>query len=248
MMYKKAEILQRFKNGLIVSCQARKGWPMYGENILAAFSHAATCGGAVGIRANRPINIAAIKQSTHLPIIGINKIMSDKYEVYITPTLESAEEVIQAGADVVALDATTRSRPNGETLNWIVQTLKKKYPNVLIMGDVSTLEDATFAEKSGCDMVATTLSGFTKETLYIRAVNLPLISQLVHELTIPVIAEGRIETPQEAKKALECGAYAVVVGTAITRPEVITERFVKEIQTFRREVDDQNSSCPNESR
>jgi len=231
---KNTTLLNKIKNGLIVSCQARKGWPMYGKNIMSAFSKAAEIGGAVGIRATGPENIKAIQAVTDLPIIGINKQWIEGYEVYITPTFASAKEVIEAGASIVALDGTNRARPNGETIEEIVEKLKSYYPEILIMLDCATFEDGINAEKMGVDLVSTTLCGYTEETKHIKSVNFELISKMSQELKIPVIAEGRIHTPALARKALEYGAHAVVVGTAITRPEVITKWFVEEMKNFQK--------------
>src|SRR5690625_1221209 len=186
---KKNRLLQSIKNGLIVSCQARKGWPMYGENTMAAFSKAAEQGGAVGIRATEPKNVAAIKNKTSLPIIGINKQWFDGYDVYITPTYESAVSIIEAGASIVALDATLRERPNGETLEGIIRKINKMYPDILIMADCSTLKEGIHAEKIGADIVSTTLTGYTEETKHISSVDYNLINSLSQELSVPVIAE-----------------------------------------------------------
>ncbi|MFB7304946.1 N-acetylmannosamine-6-phosphate 2-epimerase [Heyndrickxia sporothermodurans] len=228
---RKQTLLDQIENGLIVSCQARKGWPMYGSNIMAAFAKAASEGGAVGIRANEPQNIIAIKNTVDLPIIGLYKQWHSDYEVYITPTFESAVEVIQAGADIVAIDGTARKRPNNETFPTIVQKLKAEYPNVLIMADISTLEEAKDAERIGVDLISTTLSGYTEQTKHIENADFTLLEKLV-QLHTPIVAEGRIHTQQEAKKALELGVHSVVVGTAITRPEVITRWFVEEIKSI----------------
>lgn len=226
------EFFQKTKGKLIVSCQARVGWPMYGASIMAAFAKAAEEGGAAGIRANAPENVAAIKAVTTLPIIGLNKIWDEAYEVYITPTLKSAEAVIEAGANVVAIDATERKRPGGETVRSIVEALHSKYPQILIMGDVDTFEAGIKAAEDGVDMVSTTLSGYTAETKACTAVNLELIKQLSKSSGKPVFAEGHIQTKEEALECLKWGAHSVVVGTAITRPEVITRRFVEEMERF----------------
>ena len=224
----KDNFLETIKGNLIVSCQARKGWPMYGKEIMAAFAVAAKQGGAVCIRASGKENINEIKKKVDLPIIGINKVFTD-YPVYITPTYDSAKEILDENIEVIALDATRRSRPNNEKLEDIVYKIRKNYPDVLIMGEISTYEEAIDVIDLNFDLLSTTLSGFTENSGKKDSVDLDLIEKLSKNLDIPIIAEGLIHTPQDARKAIEAGAYSVVVGTAITRPEIITERFVKEI-------------------
>lgn len=227
---KKEELLKQIHKKLIVSCQARAGWAMYGCEIMAAFAVAAEEGGAAGIRATGVDNIAKIKERVTLPIIGINKQWIDGCEVYITPTYESAEAILKVGVDIIALDATTRTRPNGETFVSIQKQIRSNYPEVCIMGEISTLQEAEELIKLAPDFISTTLSGYTKESAHITSVNLELIRKINEITDIPIIAEGRIQTAQEAVAALDAGAYAVVVGTSITRPEIITARYVKQIQ------------------
>ncbi|MFM1652890.1 N-acetylmannosamine-6-phosphate 2-epimerase [Brevibacillus sp. B_LB10_24] len=233
MNEKKQKILTDIKDGLIVSCQAREGWPMYGADIMAAFATAAEQGGAIGIRANKPENIAAIKQKVRLPIVGINKVWDPDYSVYITPTYNSAAEVIAAGCDIVAIDATLRRRPNGETLPEIIHHIKQNHPDVLIMGDVSTFEEGVKSVEYGVDIVSTTLAGYTEYTSHITGADFALVERLAKALETPVVAEGKIHDKEEARRMLELGAHAVVVGTAITRPEIITRWFADEIKSCR---------------
>lgn len=223
----KLELLQKIHKKLIVSCQARVGWAMYGCDIMAAFAKAAKEGGACGIRATGADNIERIKACVDLPIIGINKKWYDDCEVYITPTYESAKEILDVGVEVIALDATDRTRPNGETFASIQKQIREHYPDVCVMGEISTIEEARALITLKPDFISTTLSGYTKDSENVTSVNLDLIRQ-IHEITdIPVIAEGKIKTEAEALSALQAGAYAVVVGTAITRPEIITSRYVE---------------------
>jgi N-acylglucosamine-6-phosphate 2-epimerase len=223
-------VLDYIKGGLIVSCQARDGWPMYGREIMAAFAMSAETGGAVGIRASKPENIMEIRKKVNLPIIGINKIWVDGYDVYITPTYQSAVDIIKAGCDIVAIDATKRIRPYNETLENLLLELKTNYPDMLLMADISTIEEGINAERLGFDLVSTTLAGYTEYTKDIDEMAIDLIHELSKKVSIPVIAEGRVHTPVEAFQAIESGAYAVVVGTAITRPEVITKWFNEKIK------------------
>ena len=221
----KQELLSSLKNKLIVSCQARVGWPMYGADIMAAFAVAAKEGGAAGIRATGSENISKIKEKVDLPIIGINKKFGD-YPVYITPTYESAKEILDCGIDIIALDATPRQRENDEKVEDILAKIRENYPDVLVMGEISTLEEAKAILPLKFDLISTTLSGYTDESKDVSSVNLKLISE-IHAITdTPIIAEGKIKTEEEALEALRAGAHSVVVGTSITRPEIITMRYV----------------------
>ena len=228
----KQQILKDIYHKLIVSCQARKGWAMHGSDIMAAFAAAAQEGGAGGIRANGPEDILAIKRKVSLPMIGINKQWQEGYAVYITPTYESAIPVIEAGAEIIALDATPRPRPKGETLESIIKRIRQKYPNVLIMGEISILDEAKRIINMGIDLISTTLSGYTAESANVKSVNLQMVRDITALTPIPVIAEGKIQSIEEAVAVFEAGAHAVVVGTSITRPEIITSRYVQGINAY----------------
>ncbi|KUO77082.1 MAG: hypothetical protein APF77_23605 [Clostridia bacterium BRH_c25] len=228
----KQQVLKDIYHKLIVSCQARKGWAMHGSDIMAAFAAAAQEGGAGGIRANGPEDILAIKRKVSLPMIGINKQWQEGYAVYITPTYESAIPVIEAGAEIIALDATPRPRPKGETLESIIKRIRQKYPNVLIMGEISILDEAKRIINMGIDLISTTLSGYTAESANVKSVNLQMVRDITALTPIPVIAEGKIQSIEEAVAVFEAGAHAVVVGTSITRPEIITSRYVQGINAY----------------
>ncbi len=220
-------MIERLRRGVVVSCQAENGDPFNRPDRLAAFAEAAARGGAVGIRAQGIENIKAIREAVTIPIIGIIK---GKYEdgwVLITPDIGDIEAMARAGADIVALDATLRRRPGGSTGPEFLSDVRSRF-EIPLMADVSTFEEGIAAAEAGADLVATTLAGYTPESEE-RAGDGPdfdLISDLAMELTVPVIAEGRIWTPENAQEALRRGAYAVVVGSAITRPRGITQRFV----------------------
>ncbi|QIK69842.1 N-acetylmannosamine-6-phosphate 2-epimerase [Erysipelothrix sp. HDW6C] len=226
-------LLREIQGKLIVSCQARPGWAMYGPEIMASFAAAAQEGGAVAIRATGKDNIIAIKERVDLPILAINKIFDENYDVYITPTFASAKEILDLGVDIIALDATNRPRPNGETFAGIVTQIRRDYPDTLIMGEISTFSEASEIMNMDIDLISTTLSGYTEASKEVSRTNLELIRQISHQTHLPVIAEGKIETPEGARLALEAGAHAVVVGTSITRPEVITKRYVDKINELR---------------
>ena len=217
--------IQRLKGRLIVSCQAREESPLCGPTFMAAMARCAEIGGAAGIRANGPANIKAIKEAVSLPIIGIYKIVCPDSEAYITPTFEAAKQVADAGADIIALDATLRPHANGLSAQELIA--KVKTLGLPVMADISTYEEGVAAEEAGVDIVATTMSGYTPYSRQLEGPDFGLIFELLQAVRVPVIAEGRIWTPQQGRKAIDLGAHAVVIGTAITRPEVITERFAK---------------------
>lgn len=223
------DVMQALKNGLIVSCQALEHEPLYGDNIMARMALAAQQGGAVGIRANTAVDIKSIKSLVELPLIGLWKQDYAESEVYITPTFREVEAVIQAGAEIVAMDATKRIRPSGESLEMIIKRVRAQY-NCLLMADISTLEEGIYAESLGFDMVSTTLSGYTSYSTQSNEPDFQLLAELVVKLSIPVLAEGKVHSPDQVVRCFELGAYAVVVGGAITRPQAITERYVKRIK------------------
>jgi len=221
--------LPQIKGGLIVSCQAPENTPLGKPVVLAALAEAAVRGGAAGIRANLPQNIRAIRELVQVPIIGIYKHTLPNYPVYITPTLEHARAVVEAGADIVAIDATDRDRP--EPLHELIRRIHEEL-GVPVMADISTLEEGIAAEEMGADLVATTMSGYTPYTQHRRTMgaDIALVAQLAQKVTVPVICEGRISSPEEARLALEAGAWAVVVGTAITAVDQVTARFVERMR------------------
>lgn len=218
-------IIERLRDGVIVSCQAYLGDAMYGSNIMAAYAKASFESGAVGIRANGVEDIQAIKKAVHVPVIGIYKDTIPGYEPYITPTLRHVEMVISAGADIVAVDATDRLHPEGVTGNRYIEELKKRF-DIPIMADISTVEEGVSACSSGADVVSTTLSGYTLYTENRKKPDFDLLRKLVERISIPVIMEGNIWRPEEVRYAFDLGAYAVVIGSAVTRPQYIVKRFV----------------------
>lgn len=222
----KNEILQRIKNRLVVSCQALSDEPLHSSFIMKRMAVAAQEGGAGGIRANSPQDIAEIKEAVNLPIIGLYKVEYDDSEVYITPTMKEVDELMQAGADIIAVDATKRLRPNGKTLEEFFKEVKQKYPNQLFMADTSCYEEGVKARELGFDIIGTTMSGYTEYTKGVRLPNYDLMKRYVEDLNTPVIAEGGIWTPEQLKSAMDIGVWAAVVGTAITRPREITRYFL----------------------
>lgn len=218
------DLLEELKGGLIVSCQALEDEPLYGAETMAKVAKAASMGGAVAIRANSAIDIKAIKKMVNLPIIGLVKRDYPDSDIYITPTKKEVEELIDVDVDIIALDATNRERPNKENLKDLIEMIHDsgKY----VMADISTYEEGMIAAQYGADCVSTTLSGYTPYSPQIDEPDYDLIKQLVSFSPIPVFGEGRISTPEQAKKVLKLNAHAVVVGSAITRPQLITKRFI----------------------
>lgn len=227
----KEKIMQKLKGGLIVSCQALEDEAMYTEKggVMPLFAKAAELAGAVGIRANSVRDIKEIKEQTDLPLIGIIKKEYPDSKQYITPTMKEIDALIDTGCDIIALDLTNRERVGQISPKEHIQAIKEKYPDILLMADIATYEEGVQAKALGVDFVGTTLSGYTEETENAPSPNFELVKQLV-QLNIPVIAEGHIDTPLDARRMLEVGAFCVVVGSAITRPYEIARKFVNEMK------------------
>jgi putative N-acetylmannosamine-6-phosphate epimerase len=212
---------------LIVSCQAPPGDPLDNVDTLRRMAISAVRGGAGGLRANGVENIEAFRQETDVPIIGILK-RKIGGEVSITPDFAAAISISDAGADIIALDCTTNRLAAAEPWPQLIRRIHGEICKP-VLADIATLEDALAAQEAGADAVATTLYGFTPETAQFRSVNWKLVERLIQSLRVPLIVEGHISQPEEVRRALDLGAHAVVVGSAITRPEAITARFVRAI-------------------
>lgn len=212
--------------GLIVSCQARSDSSLHGPAFMAAMAKAAEAGGAVGLRMNGPEDIRAAREITRLPVIGLFKVRRGGSPVEITPTFAEADAVARAGADVIALDATGRPRPDGRSLADLIRDIHE-HLGLPVLADIAGIAHALAAQDAGADAVATTLSGYLDPTVPPPdEPDLELVEALAGRLRVPVIAEGRVRTPAQAREALARGAFAVVVGTAITNPREITRWFV----------------------
>ncbi|GAE32508.1 N-acetylmannosamine-6-phosphate 2-epimerase [Halalkalibacter hemicellulosilyticus] len=222
-------MLSAIKGQLIVSCQALRDEPLYGSKIMGRMAYAAMLGGAKAIRANSIVDIREIKKSVQLPVIGIIKADYPSSDVIITPTEKEIDLLYEEGVDMIALDATNRIRPNGQTINEFFPSIRRRYPNQLFMADCSTFEEGLMATELGFDCIATTLSGYTNATKGKTLPDISLVKHLAKKLSIPIVAEGGIQTPKQLKQLFEVGAYSAVVGSAITRPLEITKRFVNEI-------------------
>lgn len=222
-------VAERIKGGLVVSCQALQTEPLYSSYIMGRMAYAAMEGGAVGIRANTPEDIAEIKKTVDLPVIGLYKVVTEGFDVYITPTMAEVDALMEVGPEIIAIDATDRKRANGMTISEFFPQVKAKYPDMLFMADCSTYEDALRAQELGFDFAGTTLCGYTKETEGTEIPCYELLRKMCANLSIPVIAEGGIWERGQLQEAFACGIHAAVVGTAITRPRDITRRFVNAI-------------------
>lgn len=223
------EKVESLKGKLIVSCQALPHEPLHSSFIMGRMALAAKEGGAYGIRANTKEDIAEIQTQVDLPVIGIVKRDYEDSKVYITPTMKEINELMEVKPDIIALDATHSLRPGGRTLDEFYREIRNSYPEQLLMADCSTVEEALFADQLGFDFIGTTLVGYTDQSrdLKIESNDFEIIRQIVAKVKHRVIAEGNINTPEKAKRVIELGAFSVVVGSIITRPQLITKSFAE---------------------
>lgn len=224
------EILQQLRGGLIVSCQALPEEPLHSPYIMGRMAYAAMQGGAVGIRANTPEDVHEIRSNVSLPILALYKKDYPDSEIYITPTEREVELLLVEQPEVIALDATNRLRPGGVTLDEFFPRLRRRFPEQLFMADCATFAEGVHAAELGFDLISTTLCGYTSDTRGTTLPNLDLVKRLAQTVSIPVIAEGGIWEVEDLTVALKQGAFAAVIGTAITRPREITRRYVQAVQ------------------
>lgn len=228
----KQEIIDKLKNKLIVSCQAEGNSPFNSPEGVTMFAKAAILGGASAIRSEGIEKTKMIIEQTNVPIIGLVKSKFEDGSVRITGSFKDVEDLISIGTHIIAIDGTFRKRENLSGPDFI-ESVKSKF-NCLIMADIAKLDEAIACEEAGADLISTTLNGYTTETISdkVKEPNYDLVNQLVKRIKTPVVAEGRVNTPEAAKKMIELGAYAVVIGTAITRPHIITSWYVEAIKNF----------------
>jgi N-acylglucosamine-6-phosphate 2-epimerase len=228
----RAGIVRALEGAVLVSCQAGPGSPLDAPSTIAALALSAAAGGALGFRLDGPANVSAVHAVSRLPIIGIRKVDRQGYDVRITPTLDDARSVVEAGATIVALDATDRPRPGGETVSGIISALHAI--GIPVMADISTVAEAEAAVAVGADLVATTLAGYTPGTADLDGFQ-PAFDLLraIADFPVPVVVEGRIWSPEHVVRAFEGGAYAVVIGSAVTAPNLITRRFIDALEAWR---------------
>ncbi|MCR5161793.1 MAG: N-acetylmannosamine-6-phosphate 2-epimerase [Lachnospiraceae bacterium] len=231
-MSSKKELLESIRGKLIVSCQAVPGEPLYVEekSIMYLMARAAKQAGATMIRTSSIRDVIAIKEETHLPVIGLVKIQYEGFDRYITPTMKEVDDLVAAGSDIIAFDCTEQKRGDGKTISEHIRDVREKYPDQILMADISTYDEGVNAWKLGMDIVGTTMSGYTPQSPRLPGPDYELVRKLSQTVDIPVIGEGRVHTPEEAVAMLDAGAYAVVVGGAITRPLEIASRFIQAVE------------------
>ena len=219
--------IENLKGKLIVSCQALPHEPLHSSFIMGRMALAAKEGGAFGIRANTKEDIKEIQRMVDLPIIGIVKRDYEDSSVYITPSMKEFDKLMEVKPEIIALDATGDVRPGGLSLDDFFKQIKEKYPEQLLMADCSAVEEALHADELGFDFIGTTMVGYTKQSQHMRIEenDFEILREIVAKAKHKVIAEGNINTPEKAKRVIELGAYCVVVGSIITRPQVITKTF-----------------------
>ncbi|MEM1369861.1 MAG: N-acetylmannosamine-6-phosphate 2-epimerase [Cyanobacteria bacterium P01_H01_bin.15] len=222
--------INKIRGGLVASCQALPASPLNEPAVITAIATATVQQGVLGLRIEGPERVAAVKQALpHIPLIGLWKRDFADSPVYITPRFAEAAAIAEAGADIIAIDATQRARPDGEQLAQLIQRIQQELGKP-VMADIDTLENAAFAASLGAEVVGTTLFGYTAATAGQAPPSFELLSQLVKTLPVPVICEGGLAQPREARQALELGAAAVVVGTAMTGIDKLTQTFVQAIK------------------
>jgi N-acylglucosamine-6-phosphate 2-epimerase len=231
MVFDFSAFAQSLQGGLIVSCQAPVDSPMHNPVVIAAMAEAAVNQGAVGVRIDTPAHVTAVRPRVSAPLIGLWKQVIPGYEVYITPQFHHAAAIAAAGADIIAIDATPRRRPDGETLESLIEQIHSQLGKP-VMADVDTLESAIAAAKAGADIVGTTLFGYTPKTNHLNPPGFELLTQLVHQLDTFIICEGGIASPAMAHHALTLGADAVVVGTAITGIDLQVKAYCEHVRSM----------------
>lgn len=225
--------IRALKGKLIVSCQALPQEPLHSSFIMGRMARAAKEGGAAGIRANTKEDIKEIQEVTGLPVIGIVKRDYPDSAVYITPTMKEIEELMEVKPEIIAIDATGALRPGNVTLADFFHQIKEKYPEQKLMADCSTIEEAFFADELGFDFIGTTMVGYTPQSrgMKIEANDFEILRTILKKVKHPVIAEGNVNSPEKAKRVIELGSYAVVVGSSITRPQLITKGYAQAVDS-----------------
>jgi len=223
----KKSLIVSLKGKLIVSCQALDDEPLHSSFIMGRMALAARQGGAAGIRANTVEDIKEIKKNVDLPIIGIIKKDYPDSRIYITPTMREIDALVDEGTAIIATDATDRLRPDGVKLDDFYKEIREKYPDQLLMADCSTVQEAIHADELGFDFIGTTLIGYTEESegYKIAADDFKMLRDILAAVKHPVIAEGNINTPEKLRRVIDLGAYCAVIGSIITRPQLITKSF-----------------------
>lgn len=226
------EAVKQLMGKVIISCQAYEDTPLYGPKYMKAMAESVLLGGADGIRACWPQDIKAIRSICTKPIVGIYKEYGDGDPldtIFITPTFARAQEVIEAGADILGIDCTIRASRSLDTLLTLLKQIKTAYPDIAIMADLATIEEGVALAESGLvDIISTTLNGYTRNSLHQKSAgpNIEMIKELKKRTSLPINGEGRVWTLEDVQVMMDAGADMITIGTAITRPHLITERFV----------------------
>lgn len=225
---KKIQLIESLKGGLIVSCQTQKDEPIYTPDMVVKMAECAKWAGAVGLRINSPEQIRQVKEANlGLPIIGLYKVWKEDSYVFITPSMKEVDAIVEAGADIIALDCTSELNHEGKPAWDLIKDVRKKYPDHVIFADVSNVEEAKRASENGAEIVAPTLYGYTQKTQNIEGADYRMVAQMCREVQDAyVIMEGHLYTPEDAMKCIFVGCHSVVVGSAITRPHYVAKRFV----------------------
>lgn len=228
----KQEFFEKIRGKMIISCQALPGEPLYVEekSVMHLMARAGKMAGSPAVRTSSVRDVMAVREETGLPVIGLIKVQYPGFESYITPTMKEVDQLVEAGSEVVALDCTLRARGDGKTVNEFISQVREKYPDQILMADISTYEEGVNAWKLGMDIVGTTMSGYTDASPKLDGPDYGLIRRLSQDIDVPVIGEGRIHYPHQAVEALNAGAFAIVVGGAITRPLEIANRFMEALK------------------
>ncbi|QYF75200.1 N-acetylmannosamine-6-phosphate 2-epimerase [Cryobacterium sp. PAMC25264] len=223
-----SSVLDSLRGGLVVSCQALPGEPLFVDHggVMPLLATAAAQAGAVAIRSNSTRDVREIKAAVRLPVIGLIKKQYPPFEPFITATMAEVDALVAAGADIVALDLTHRDRVDGLSPAEFIAQIRAEHKGLVLMADIATLDEGLAAAEAGVDFVGTTLSGYTPQSTGSPAPNFGLVEQLASRTDVPIIAEGRIRTPEQARQMIDLGAFCVVVGGAITRPLEIAAEFV----------------------
>ncbi|MDD6981477.1 MAG: N-acetylmannosamine-6-phosphate 2-epimerase [Clostridia bacterium] len=220
------------EHGLVASCQAVEGEPLFGYGVMPVMAKACVAGGACAIRTSSVDDILGVRKAVSVPVIGLIKRKYSDSEIYITPTLREVKEILATGCEVIALDATDRARPAGETLEELVAYIRRTSPQTEIMADIATISEAIHAQELGFDYINSTLRGYTSETAGIAIPDMAFLAEMTSTLSARVIAEGGVWEVSQLQQVLETGVYAVVIGSAITRPKDITHRFHTVLEKF----------------
>jgi N-acylglucosamine-6-phosphate 2-epimerase len=236
------QMIKKLRGTVIVSCQAREGEPFNAPHFIVELAKSAEMAGASALRINKGENIKAVKKSVKIPIIGIRKRSIEGSNVFVTPSFKDIQEVIDAGADIVAMDATINRKEHGDSLRQLIDYCHTH--NKPVLADIASIEDAEYAVSQGADLLATTLRGHTEETKEINIPDFEFLKLLTAKYSLPVFLEGGITVPDQVTRAMEVGAYGVIVGKAITMPHFIASQFVKQAQSFYLKGEyDSNSNC-----